>query len=303
MKLPKKILVAAALGGDLHAEVKASEMDKLVTARALELAHCSGGQLHLLHVGDWEHEGFDQHLIEELKTERQEALKVLARMAQEQNPGEVHYTTNVMFGRPWHTILSEAEYSHADLIVIGPQVHPVNVLNRLIHGSTAGRLMRKSKTPILRIAGPGPHKKIERILVAVDFTAVSAELIELARQMREACGAKLTLFHGLQHPHDFVMHRKADPEVALKAYHQEVREQAEKKLDELLGADRKNWDIILDEDWVGRVVPRIVQEKQIDLLLLAITSQPRLAGVLMGTTAEKILDHTDVSAYMIQPPE
>ena len=57
----------------------------------------------------------------------------------------------------------------------------------------------------------------------------------------------------------------------------------------------------LSDDWVVRVAPKYVERHGIDLVVLGGLSYPRLKGVLLGTTAERILERTPVATWLIRP--
>jgi len=55
-------------------------------------------------------------------------------------------------GTPWHEVLTAAEGTHADLIVVG--THGRTGLSRVLLGSVAERVVRLAKVPVLTVHGP-----------------------------------------------------------------------------------------------------------------------------------------------------
>ena len=77
-------------------------------------------------------------------------------------------------------ITAEAEAMPADLVVFGAR--GTDFLRRLVFGSTAERLLRKSTRPML-VVKQRAREPYRRALVAVDFSAWSVPLDDLARSV------------------------------------------------------------------------------------------------------------------------
>ena len=135
----------------------------------------------------------------------------------------------------------------------------------------------------------------------VDLRPVSAELIQVANELHAKTGAERHLLHCVSYPLDISMHRHADAEAKIREYHQEVVAAAEAQIDELLGKDRTGWQVTLRQDPVTAAVPDMIEKHNIDLMVIAGVSLPRVAGVLLGTTAEKILAKVHAPTYVIKP--
>jgi nucleotide-binding universal stress UspA family protein len=143
-----------------------SELSRHAYPVALDLARQYGARLVLLHVthpprpGDisygeiateLEPEGYLNHLVKEL----QEFCPPLPNVqAEGPAPGaSVEYV--VREGEPAHEIVTVAQAFGCDLIVI--TTHGRTGLNRLLLGSTAERVIRLSRCPVLAIKAPEPN--------------------------------------------------------------------------------------------------------------------------------------------------
>ena len=128
------------------------------SARALSyaasLAQHSGGRLTIIHVvetmvvgydprgGNFDIEGLSKATVALARTQLQEcAASVTA--------GASPIETVLGEGKPYRDILREAQQRGADLIVVG--VHGRSALDRLVFGSTADHLVRRSTCPILTV--------------------------------------------------------------------------------------------------------------------------------------------------------
>ena len=304
-ELPRRILAGVALGGGALHEAEPTAQDRRIVHQAFSFARLTGAELRLLHIGEWEVPAADQSHHDAILAERRKKLEALAAEIQAAaNAQSVSTSVALAAGKPYLCFMEEAERYSADLFVIGPVVHRHGILTRVIHGSTAGRLIRQSPLPVLRVAGTAPDH-FERMLVAVDLLPeMSGRLVATANALHGRDAAmRRYLLHCMEFPQDIVMRRMPDAAKALREYHAEVESRAREGISGLLGDEEARWRVLLERDWVGRVAPRVVQEEVIDLLVIAGVTLPRLAGLLLGTTAEKILEAAAVSALILKPEQ
>ncbi|MDH3453913.1 MAG: universal stress protein [Desulfuromonadales bacterium] len=120
---------------------------------ALTLAKLAGANLHVLHVIN----ELDEHqrvmipseafkVLE--KTIELQAVTELDRFCRER-AADLATTTYAVVGTPFLMILETGEKVNADLIVMG--THGRNGVERVIVGSTAERVVRRSKIPVLTV--------------------------------------------------------------------------------------------------------------------------------------------------------
>ena len=75
---------------------------------------------------------------------------------------------------------------------------------------------------------------------------------------------------------------------------------AKKGVKDLLGDQAKEWRWAIIEDWVVRAAPKHASEVDADLVVIAGTSKPRLAGKILGTTAAKLLGRSTKSTLVLK---
>jgi nucleotide-binding universal stress UspA family protein len=302
-QLPRNILVSLALDDGSESGAQATQRDRRVLEQALRMAGACKARVRVVHVFDLPAESIEPQYDALISNERLLAEKALeelvASMPAELKSPVAEITCVAVAGRPWMETLREAHTWGGDLIVLGPSVHD-GILDRILHGSTAGRLIRTSPIP-LWIVDSERVTKLRRILVPIDLRPVSAELIELANQLHAATGAERHLLHCVGFPLDISMRRHADAQNKVKEYHARIVAEAEARIDELLGADRAGWQVTLRQDPITVAVPEMIEKHDIDLMLIAGVSLPRVAGALLGTTAEKILSKTHAPSYVLKP--
>jgi nucleotide-binding universal stress UspA family protein len=130
-----------------------SEASHPAAEYALTLAKLTGAHLHVLHVIS----ELDEHQRVMIPSEafkvlekaiELQAVTELDRFCREQ-AGDLHTTTYAVVGTPFLMILETGEKLNADLIVMG--THGRNGVERVIVGSTAERVVRRSKIPVLTV--------------------------------------------------------------------------------------------------------------------------------------------------------
>lgn len=128
----------------------------LTSLRALQtavpLAQASGARLQLLHVVEPNPYAAGMEAAVLLMPDREVAhlaKKQLVRVARKLIPARTPVTVSVQMGPAATTIVTTAETSHADLIVLAMHQHPG--LNRLLMGHTAEQVVRHAKGPVFVI--------------------------------------------------------------------------------------------------------------------------------------------------------
>ena len=118
-----------------------------------------------------------------------------------------------------------AEANDVDLILLGG--HGKGFLQRLLLGSTASRVLRKSKCPVLVVKEPC-RARYRRVLVAVDFSPGSERAIHLAGLV--APGADIVLLHVFHVPFEGKLQYAGVGDDLINRYRMEARERALIKL-------------------------------------------------------------------------
>jgi nucleotide-binding universal stress UspA family protein len=93
----------------------------------------------------------------------------------------------------------------------------------LLIGTTAERLLRKSRHPML-VAKQEARSAYRRVMVPVDFSVHSIAALRFALQV--APGADLLIFHAYDHPYASDLHPADVPDQAIERYHTERRKEA-----------------------------------------------------------------------------
>lgn len=124
---------------------------------ALDLARRYGARLYVLHVvydieqaAGW----YVSHIdYEEIYAQmRASAEKEIKRIRDEQFAGYADVETAVLRGVPYEEVLRFAEEQGADLVVMGS--HGRKGLDRVVFGSTASKVVKGARCPVLTVRAP-----------------------------------------------------------------------------------------------------------------------------------------------------
>lgn len=117
------------------------------------------------------------------------------------------------------------EGSCADLLVLGYDRE--RTLGALLRGQTAERLARLCRCPIL-VSKRAPRQRYRRILVAVNFTPASKNLVKLAWMLDD--DAEVELFHAISTRNEAKLRSAEVSRHAIKAYRHECMRHARDRI-------------------------------------------------------------------------
>lgn len=294
---PRRIVCGVSCqADDREGGVSLAEPDRHTAIQALELAARSGGEVSFLHVVDWLPEREDgPSIVEAVREQLREDLEAIGREAESRG---VPFRHEMRLGHPWRQLLAFADEQDADVVALSPRSERRKSLgSRIFHGSTASQVLKHATRPVWIVEPDSDAPR--RILALLDLTLMSERVVAAARTLAGLYGADLLALACLDYPGDIALHRLPRAREAIRKYHGEVRAKARERLESLTGDD-PSWQLLLGEDWVVRLAPRLIEDRHIDLVVMGAVSKPRLAG-LLGTTAQRLLDHVSVSTWVIRP--
>jgi nucleotide-binding universal stress UspA family protein len=141
--------------------------------------------------------------------------------------------------------------------------------------------------------------KLNRIVVATDFSDGSLRAIEAAFSFDLEPDAKLYLLH--------VMDRPLAVDQIVGWVEPALAQLYEEALDRLAGLVPKNWqrDVTIERDVVigtpAKAIARFAREKEADMIVVGTHGRTGLARVLMGSTAESLLREAPCQVLVVKP--
>ncbi len=296
MNLLKHILVATDLSAPSLPAVD----------RGFQLAAVSGAHCTVMHalgleamallrgvLGD-KSESVSARLVEEAQA-RLDALL--------QDPGRnrgVTATGVIDPGLAGDAVPARAQAEAADLVLVG--THGSGFLQRMLLGSTASRLLRKSRSPVL-VVKQEPRGSYQRVLVAMDFSPASLASIRLARQV--APGADLLLLHVFEVPFEGKLHFAGVDELTVQQFRLEARERAVQQLHAL--AEQAG---LAPADYTGLVlygdaVRELMQHEerhQCDLIVMGKHGTHVTEELLLGSVTKRVLAESQADVLVVVDP-
>lgn len=258
--------------------------------RAMMLASRDGAELVVLHV--------IEPVTGSRYYPRTQPIPVLAGLVRQQllhDLGECAEKAQIRIeeGDPAEVIERVARELASTVVVVG--VARVERLGRFVLGNTVERLVRAVEAPLL-IVTDRPRKRYERIAVAVDFTPVSTQMIELATAVFPE--QRITAIHAYQP----LTYGLAGTEVAAAQW----RQVAETSFSEwLAGAN-------LSPEARARVVRRIeygdpsrlirdaAAHGGFDLVVIGTRGRGRIFEFFIGSVAKDILAELPCDALFVR---
>lgn len=275
-------------------------------ARAFRVAVETGARLELMHVTSQSAMdnlrqllGMEAAPVEARILERTRAA--LAQLAADL--GQLHGVGADIYpavGNVLSAITDHADARDSGLLVVG--AHGEGYLGRLLLGTTAERLLRRSLRPLLLVRQMA-HEPYRRVLVPVDFSPWSLSALELAQAV--APQAELVLLHAFEAPFESKLEFAGVDERIVSQYRTMARQDALNRLQGLLETAR------LDPDAVRLSVrhgdaPRVIlteeSELDCDLIILGKHGQGAMEELLLGSVTKHVLSEAACDVLVASVP-
>jgi CPA2 family monovalent cation:H+ antiporter-2 len=209
----------------------------------------------------------------------------------------VKATTHVAEGVTFSEVAKYSEKIHADLVLLG--AHGSGYLMRYILGSTSSRLLRKSNAHVL-VVKTQPEKQYQRILVAVDFSAISEQVVMNAKKI--APEAEIILLHVFNVPYESKMQFAGVDTNVIQHYKNKTKADALSQLHALAksaGLTEQNYIVsVLDGDITESVVS-VEQSSHCDLIVMGKHGKHVTEELLLGSATKKVLAETNSDVLVI----
>ena len=279
---------------------------------AIGLAKPLGATVTLLHVQETSAPRTihgEQHL-----QDADEAANYLERIAErlrvERVPISWHVHPNER-GDVARSIYEHALEMQAGLIVI--TTHGSGGLRELLFGSIAEQVVRLGTTPTLVVRPPAEDVSerytCRSILIPLDRQHESAETLELAQELSDATGARLTLATVVPTPStvsgDLATSAAFSPNTVAAILDLEQSETL-RYLDEKASVWRQTGHTVETSVPRGETVPQITAvaaDTQADLVILATHGRIGLDGTFSGSTTPRLLDAFRVPVLVVKLSE
>lgn len=274
-------------------------------SRATHLAHEIGAQVKLVHVLSQgalddlrELLGVNAAPVEHQLVER--AREELARLAASleaplgRTP-DIHLATGTVL----REVLDYAEAVDADLLVLGARGE--SFMRHALLGSTAERLLRKTRRPIL-VVKRTQMDRYRRVLVPVDFSSWSGGSLELARAI--APRAELVLLHAFDVPFEGKLRFAGVADGDIHQYRIAAKQTAMQHMKQLaatVGLDPGATDFCVLHGDASRHVVEQEQDRGCDLIVLGKHGRNAFEELLLGSVTKHVLAESNCDVAVAAP--
>jgi universal stress protein E len=271
---------------------------------AVRRASLDGAAITAVHV-------MDEFLVHELKRAlstdqaaiRADWLDRLKKFVAESEVGVVAVNTEVRIGHPFVELVESCRAHSADLLVMGSKGSK-NEPHRI--GTIAAKCIRKAPVDVLvvREDAQGPFKKI---VTCVDFSENSAKAVQCALHVAQQDGASLDCLHVYQSAIAMSLDYGGFAPSLPATFDPEAVANWRKDLNAFLApltrdaGDVKVTALIKERVNIREAILDHVSEVHASLVVLGTRGKTGLREMLIGTTAEKIVQHAPCSILAVKP--
>ncbi|CAG1008222.1 Universal stress protein/MSMEI_3859 [Myxococcaceae bacterium] len=235
---------------------------------------------------------------------REAALRRLTADVESVRAQGVEAASDLDIGPAAPLVLEIAQKHAADLIVVGTR--GLTGFRHLVLGSTAERLVQTSTLPVLTVhpEDAGRVRRIKTILVPTDFSDDAALAIRTAERIfgPEEDDAKIVLVHAYHLPVEFTALGAVPVAPRLFA---DAAEQARERLEEdakRLRSVGVQVETIAQEGYPPLVIEEAARNANVDLIAMGTHGRTGLRHLLLGSTAERVVQHAPCPVLTIRRP-
>ena len=290
-----------------------SEGEKPVLARATRLASANSAKLTLLAALDAEGYQFDDQetrsAVEAInKAHLEERRKELDSLRQEAISEHPQLTIDVAVetGTMAVSVILAVLVNHHDLVMKAAEGNTGKWAR--LFGTGEQKLMRKCPCPVW-ILKPSEETHFRRILAAVDLDPTEPDTESLARRIMELAtslateeGSELHVVHVWRLAAETALRGRQIDTTDVDKIVRGIEAAHQSELDRLLGAypyDKRTIHLIKGQ--AGDVIPDLAESLEVDLVVIGTVGRAGVPGLLIGNTAEEVLNAVDCSVLTLKP--
>ncbi len=283
-----------------------SDTAQAAVAWAVEIARGHGAKVTLVHAVDLPGPVADYGLVpKDVSAELQEAA--LARLGEAEEPirqAGVETASHLLLGLPSVAILEAAGQLAPDLLVLGSR--GLSGFRHLLLGSTAARVVQRASCPVLTVhpEDTGRHRPIRTILVPTDFSEDARLAAGAARHLLHKLEekARLILLHAYHLPVEYTAYGTIPTSWSyLQKFASDAEELLAKEA-EGLGSQDLPIETVSREGYAPEVILQEAEARGADIIAMGTHGHTGLAHLLMGSTAERVVQHAPCPVLTVRRP-
>jgi universal stress protein E len=222
----------------------------------------------------------------------------LRRLA-EKVAGSIEIQTRVYVGEPYAKVTHAVQREGYDLVLAGTR--GLAPWEQFLVGSTAKRLIRKCPSSVWIVKAE--HMDLPKVvLAATDFSEISRKAVSQGLLVAQHTNAEFHLLHVVDSndvPEDLISRIPMG-----SSLQREINQEASKRMDEFidsLAVDRASIQVHQSWGTPWQEIRRAAKFQAADLLVIGTVGRSGIQGLLLGNTAEKVLDTCDCSILAVKP--
>jgi nucleotide-binding universal stress UspA family protein len=202
-------------------------------------------------------------------------------------------------GDPVAAIRAAVDARGADLVVMGTHGH--GGLHHVFLGSVAERTLRTVAPPVLAVKEEPERafQSIEKILLAVDFSAHSDRAVEVTAALAARLGASVDVVHAFELPRDYMPYASEFGMELDRRMQADVAEKLE-AVQERLNASQVPSTLHSRRGRPSAVIVQAAAEFHSQLIAMGSRGQTGLEHVVLGSVAERTLRMAPCSVLVVK---
>lgn len=299
----RRILVATDFSSHAEAALQQAVWLARQAGASIVLAHTLPDLRRVMHASSYkarldllygEGELFQREVRQESDAKMRSAIANL-------NATDLNIKVETLLGEPFVEITHAVQQEEYDLVIAGTR--GLAAWEQFFVGSTAKRLIRKCPASvwIVKAEHVGPPKVV---LSPTDFSEVSLKAAAHGLWIAQQAQAQFHLLHIID-SHDVPENLVSQiPEGS--SLRDEINEEARARLEKFvdsLQVDRSQLQIHLSWGTPWKEVKRLSQHVAADLITMGTIGRSGIRGMLLGNTAEKVLNSCDCSILTVKPAD
>jgi len=226
--------------------------------------------------------------------------KILNQVREGAARGDFSVEVRIEAGSIYDIIIQTATAANADIVICGDH-HKLMIGDEWL-GSTMDRVLRFGNRPVLVVKSE-PADSYKNVVVAVDFSEVSAEALAFAYTAFPS--AKLTLFNAAETSFSGFLSGADTSQDALDKRREELRQFSETVLSRARTASGANVpDVSLEvrQGAAVNVLDQYVADNNVDLVVVGTHGRTGLRRAILGSVAESSIARLNCDVLAVRPP-
>jgi nucleotide-binding universal stress UspA family protein len=210
-----------------------------------------------------------------------------------------------LHGDASEVVLEAAEKEKADLITM--TTHGRSGIMRWLLGSVADRVVQHSKVPValIRVGGdkPVPSAAVERILVPLDGSEVSAGILPFVKEYAKLFGSSLVLYHAVSPVGAYPGFETANAQVVGELLEDMQKEGAEmlSQTAERLKAEGFTAETAVSIELAADGILNAAEQSKAGLIAIGTHGRSGVTRTVLGSVANAVLRRSTLPVLLIHP--